>query len=109
MHALERPPEARPASPARLAEELDPEVAEAPTVRIAPTRAYARKRHRRRPRPALLVAAAGVAVVVALAVVLALAASGGGSKPAPAAPVPRSNDPARQARSISDWLRENSG
>jgi serine/threonine protein kinase len=109
MHALERRPEARPASPARLAAELDPKVAEAPTVRIAPTRAYPRGRHRQRPRPALLMAAATFAVILVLAAVLALAAGGGGSEPAPAAPVPRSDDPAQQARAISDWLRENSG
>jgi hypothetical protein len=56
------------------------------------------------------VAAATFAVILVLAAVLALAGGGGGSEPAPAAPVPRSNDPAaQQARSISDWLRENSG
>ena len=105
MHALERRPEARPASPAELADELDPEVAEAPTVRIARTRSYPRPRRRLQP----MWFAVALAVVVAVAALVAFAASGDDSSPAPATPVPQRADPAQQARAISDWLRENSG
>jgi hypothetical protein len=104
MHALERRPEARPATPAELADELDAKVAEAPTVRIARTRSYARPRRRLQPMW-LAVALA----VVAVAALVAFAASGDESSPAPATPIPQRADPAQQARAISDWLRENSG
>jgi serine/threonine-protein kinase len=107
MHALERRPEARPASPAALAHELDAEAAEAPTVKLARTRAYPSPRRRRR--PFLLVTAVALAVVLVVAALIALAAGGTDSSPAPATPVPHNSDPARQARAISDWLRENSG
>jgi eukaryotic-like serine/threonine-protein kinase len=106
MHALERRPEARPASPADLADELDPAVADAPTVRIARTRAYPRARHRQRPRAVLLMGAAALVVLVVLAVTIALAT--GDSEPPPAAQIPHRADPAEQARAISSWLRENS-
>src|SRR5215218_6675711 len=98
MRALERRPEERPASPAALANALDPEAPEAPTVKLAGPR----RRTRLRLEPAWIVAA--VAAILVVAVLVVFAATGNDSSPAPAQPIPHRADPAQQARAISDWL-----
>jgi serine/threonine protein kinase len=102
MWALERRPEARPASPAELAGALVLQAAEAPTVRLRPIRApRTRRRVTAAARGALLALAAG-------ATALALGLSRPDPGPAPVDPVPQRADAAQQARALADWLRENS-
>jgi serine/threonine-protein kinase len=102
MQALERRPEARPASPAELASALDGASAEAPTVRLS----HPRRRRRSRLAP---LAAAGAALLAALAAAIAFASAGGGAAPVPVDPVPHRAGAAQQARALAAWLRENSG
>jgi serine/threonine protein kinase len=135
MKCLARNPDYRPESAAALAHELaaaSPEPPttplpsaggvratevetvplERPTTRTGSGRAGERGRR-----------AAAVAILVALALAAVVAgywAAGRGDDPAPAPepaqagqppvePVPRSDDPAAQARNLSAWLREHSG
>jgi eukaryotic-like serine/threonine-protein kinase len=139
MRCLARNPEYRPASAAELARELAAASPEPPTVALphatgvratdiatvplsagppwAPAPTAARAPHARRssplPRRGLL-AAVVLGVLVAAVVAFALTSGGESGDPAgegePAVePVRQVEDPAEQARSLADWLRENSG
>jgi eukaryotic-like serine/threonine-protein kinase len=103
MWALERRPDARPGSPAELADALELEAAEAPTIRLRPSRTPRMPRTRR---PAAAVVLALVLAAVGIALALALARPD--SAPAPVDPVPQRAGAAEQARALADWLRENS-
>jgi serine/threonine-protein kinase len=100
-------PRERPAA-ADVARALRGDTVQPPTrVLPAPRRRVPRLRLLRRPRalPALL----ALGAVAAAAAAAGLAASSGGSSSAPRVePVPRSPDPARQARDLAAWLQRHS-
>jgi serine/threonine protein kinase len=137
MRCLARNPEYRPDSAAELARELaaaSPEpptqalpaasgvrATEVPTVPLAAEPAatgvtrVARRRDYALPRRALWTVLAVAALVALVAVVALVAARGDGDAgepaeppPAQVEPVPRSDDPAEQARNLAEWLREHS-
>jgi eukaryotic-like serine/threonine-protein kinase len=133
MRCLARNPEYRPASAAELARDLAASSPEPPTVDLppasgvratqiatvplqaqrpapAPTSPPAVRRSTRRPPGRVLVALGLVAALVAAIVALTLARSGNdGAEPARTVePIPQVDDPAAQARTLADWLRENS-
>jgi eukaryotic-like serine/threonine-protein kinase len=134
MRCLARNPEYRPASAAELAHELAAASPEPPTETLpAPTGVRATdvatkplaRVDRTEPRAARTVARrtwalprATIPGLLALAaivagVVLAVSLSSGGDSGTPAEPqrvepVPRSDDPAEQARNLADWLRDHS-
>jgi serine/threonine-protein kinase len=139
MRCLARNPAYRPASAAELARDLAAASPEPPTVPLPPASGVrateiataplrgqttsrtsptaARRAPARRdfalPRRWLLAALAVLAVLAALVVAFALSSGGGESEPPRQAPtvepVPPVDDPAGQARSLADWLREHSG
>lgn len=90
---LERDPRARPSASEVAA------VLRGDTL-TAPTRVLRRPRRRLRKLPVLLAAGAAAAIAAALMV----AFSGSHSKPPTVRPVPRSSDPAVQARNLARWL-----
>jgi eukaryotic-like serine/threonine-protein kinase len=134
MRCLARNPEYRPASAAELARDLAASSPEPPTIDLppasgvratqiateplrpqvpgtAPTSQPAVRRATRRPPGGVLVALGLVAALMAVVVVLSLVRSGDedGEPARTVEPVPQVADPAEQARSLADWLRENSG
>ena len=108
MWALERRPEARPGSPAELADALDLEPAEAPTIRLRPGRPAQMSRPASPPANRPAIATAVVALLAVLAGAIALAVARPDAAPAPVDPVPQRANPADQARALANWLRENS-
>jgi eukaryotic-like serine/threonine-protein kinase len=133
MRCLARNPSYRPASAAELARELTGAAPEPPTMPL-PERSVVRASEvttgplpRERPEPqrgprrtsAAVVAALGLALVAAAVGIWAGGADLGGgrsgSKTKPGTttvsvpPVPPSDDPAVQARNLSDWLRDRAG
>lgn len=137
MRCLARNPEYRPASAAALAHELAPASPEPPTQPItaasgvratevatvpltvprAATDAtrVAQRRDYALPMRTLWTVLAVAALLAVIAVVALVSARGveEGGEPAQKAPaqveqVPRSNDPAQQARNLADWLQEHS-
>ena len=119
MRCLARNPEYRPASAAELAASLAGEPTEQTRVHRTSTAATRVLRARRRAwagRRALVVAFVAVLVLLAVVtgvVVLAGRGESGDGLPEHAVPrvepVPAASDPARQARNLADWLRENAG
>jgi eukaryotic-like serine/threonine-protein kinase len=137
MRCLARNPEYRPHSAAELARELAAASPEPPTqalpaasgvratdvatVPLAAERAVtgvtrvARRRDYALPLRTLWTVLAVAALVALVAVVVLVAARGDGDAgepaeppPAQVEPVPRSDDPAEQARNLAEWLREHS-
>jgi len=110
MRCLSREPRGRPADASVLARELGPGT-ERPTVRLDPaTRVLPRRGGFGLPRVAYLVA--GLLAAALLALIVGMAARGDdGTTPAPRepariAPVPAADDPAGQARSLEQWIRD---
>jgi serine/threonine-protein kinase len=136
MHCLARNPEYRPASAAALAQELaagSPEpptealptpsgvratdVATVPLSQAPSTAPLPARRVRRRdfalPRSVPWLAFAAVAALVVVVLALALSSGDGGTADEPAQtpavePVPPADNPSERARSLADWLRDQS-
>jgi len=100
---LAHDPRERPTA-AELAAALRDDAAQ-PATHVLPRRPRPRLPGRPRLAPTLLLIGAAAAAAAALGIA---AASGGGSKHAPVQPVPRSADPAHQARDLAAWLRRHS-
>ncbi len=98
----EHDPPARPGA-ADVAAALRGETAQAPT-RVPQPRPRLRLPRRPRLVPTLL----ALGALAAAAAALAVAVSSSGSKPPPVEPVPRSADPAQQARDLAAWLQRHS-
>ncbi|MGH3023203.1 MAG: protein kinase domain-containing protein [Gaiellaceae bacterium] len=123
MHCLARNPAYRPPSAAALAHELAAASPETPTASLPPVTgvratevateplAPPAATESARPRRGRLAAVIAGLVVLALAAAALVWATGGDENPAPAQgpsqvePVTPSDDPAEQARNLSDWLR----
>jgi serine/threonine-protein kinase len=106
MRCLAPNPASRPASARELAHELEPPTAST-TLSHRPTEVLPRLERTGLDRRVWL-ALAGLVAAIAVALVLALADEDPAGPPA-VEPVPATGNPAADARSLAEWLRENAG